>query len=180
MKKLALCLGLFILLLGVTSLTVFKKSENTAKLLDKQDSVNGAIYGMPLCNWSAEELPRVLSENSSISLKINTKNTEQVDCETVLGLRAPGFDVSPAKDEQKVNLKPDATGSLSWIISPRKTGTYEVALTDNINTKSYGLIVKNIYGLNSFQTRALSWLGTIFGPMLTVPWWWDRLKKKSK
>ena len=82
--------------------------------------------------------------------------------------------------EEEINLKTKENGSMSWIISPRKTGTYEIAVSDPLNSKVFGINVTNMFGLSAVQAKSASILGTIFGPMLTVPWWWEKWFQRKK
>jgi hypothetical protein len=111
---------------------------------------------------------------------INLHNKSERDCESNISLRAPGFDISPPKEEQKITIPPKNSGSLSWIIIPRKTGSYDLIVADVLNTKIIGITVTNLFGLSPTQAKAFSILGSLFGPMFTVPWWWDRWQRKSK
>ena len=88
-----------------------------------------------------------MSENKTEGLTINLKSPKETECESTISLQAPGFDISPSKEEQTVNLPPAKSGSISWILSPRKTGTYEISVSDQINTKIFGITVNNIFGL---------------------------------
>ena len=108
-----------------------------------------------------------------------TKNLDE-NCRSLISLRSPGFDISPAKDEQTISLNKGGKGSLSWIITPRKSGTFDIALSDSTNTKIYGISVTNILGLSAFQAKIASIFGGLFGPMFTIPWWWDKLRGRSK
>ena len=80
------------------------------------------------------------------------------------------------REEQKIALAAGATGSLSWIVSPRRTGTFQIAVSDILNTQILGVTVKDEYGLTAAQAKLLALVGSILGPMLTVPWWLDRFK----
>ena len=173
-------LGTLVLIVSFWSGANIRKNEKIASRLDDNKTVNAVIMGPPPCRWEVLPPERVISENSNQAVVINTLNTGDEDCESVLYLQAPNFTKSPSKDEQKIVLPVGGSGSISWIITPNKTGSYQIAVTDDVSTKIFGIVVNNMFGLNSLQAKILSVLGTLFGPMLTVPWWWDRLKKNKK
>lgn len=155
------------------------KKEAVSK--DKTDQNYGIVEDPLPCKWSVEEPERVQSENKSQSVLIKVVNDyPDEECESAVSLRAPGFDVSPVKEEQKINLKPNTEGSMSWIISPKKAGSYEIAISDPLNSKVYGINVTNMFGFSAVQAKTASFVGTIFGPMLTVPWWWEKWFQKRK
>lgn len=174
-----LLIGILLFLLGIYFRYDIKNRESVATRLDKSDTKHGIVDGPPLCSWEATLPERVMAENKTQAVTINTKNETDTTCETSLFLRAPGFDISPAKDEQNISLETGKSGSISWIITPRKVGSYEIALTDNLNTKVFGVSVNNMFGFTAVQAKILSSLGTLFGPMLTIPWWWERLRRRK-
>lgn len=177
-QVLAVC-GLIILLTAVMFNNGIAKGERIAASLNNETKSHGIIDGPPPCNWEIKDPEPVMSENKTQAILINTSNLLDENCETLLYLRAPNFDISPNKEEQKIVLESTSSGSISWIITPKKTGSYELSITDNLNTKIYGINVKNMFGLTAVQAKIASTLGTVFGPMLTIPWWWDRLRKKT-
>lgn len=156
-----------------------KNGEMAAVSLDDEKNAFGIIEGPMPCSWEVSPPERVMSENKSQAFVVEVSNAGDFECESALSLRAPGFDISPSKEEQKISLKVGDSGSISWIISPRKAGNYDIAVSDILNTKIFGINVTNMFGLSAVQAKSASFLGTIFGPMLTVPWWWDRLRQRK-
>ena len=179
-KKLFALAGLVI---SIFSVILIVKNNSEEKKAVRRDEVKKifAIVGEdtpPSCNWNVKMPDRVMTENTSQAIIAETSNSAKKNCETYLSLLAPGFDVQPAKEEQKINLEPNRKGSASWIITPQKSGNFELTVSDIINTKIFGVNVTNMFGLNAFQAKILSVLGSLFGPMFTIPWWWDRFKKR--
>lgn len=180
MKKFVAVIGLSILVLSLGIVKVLNLGKSKALVLNDEKTSYGTIVSdIPPCTWDIEDPEPVMAENKTQAIVINLSSSKESECETLLTVRAPGFDTSPSKESQTVNLPADKKGSISWILSPRKTGVYDIAVTDDINTKIYGVTVNNIFGLSVIQAKIASFFGTLFGPMLTVPWWWDRLRKKK-
>lgn len=179
MTKVLSVIGLIIFLVSILFIKSLEKGEQYAYSLDTQSESYGYTLGPPPCKWEVTPPERVINENKSVSVLVSTKNELDEPCESILYLRAPNFDLSPASDNQKVALSATSSGSISWIITPRRTGSYELSITDNMNTKIMGITVKNMFGLSAVQGKLASMAGTVFGPMLTIPWWWDRFKKKK-
>lgn len=183
MKKMLVgILGIALFLVAILLHFSDKNGEALAIKLDDEKKSYGMIGDdvAPPCSWEATPPERVVSENKSTSVTVAVSNTMDVGCESSISLRAPNFDLSPSKEEQKISLTSGSKGSLSWIITPRKTGTFEIAVSDILNSKIFGISVTNVFGLSSMQAKLFSGLGSIFGPMLTVPWWWDRLRGKKQ
>jgi hypothetical protein len=180
-KKLVAFIGLVLFLFAIVTSKVLKKGEEKALALDDQKTSYAVVQGDLLpCTWNVKPPEKVMSENSTQSVVVEATSSKDEECESFLSLRAPGFDISPSREEQTINLAKDSKGSISWILSPRKTGTFDASVSDMIDTKIFGVTVTNIFGLSTVQAKSASFLGTIFGPMLTVPWWWDRFKPKKK
>lgn len=177
-------------ILGIVGVSLFAASimlarnvvsgEKLAFQLNDEKKSYGMIEGPLPCTWTVEPPPRILSENKSQAVVISFKNPLDSACESTISLRAPNFNLSPAKKEQKISLPAGADGSLSWILSPQKTGTFEIAVSDVLNTKVFGITVTNTFGLTAGQAKLFSLLGTLFGPMFTVPWWWEKLRQRKQ
>ena len=186
MKKSFIAIIGVILFLGAYYLKdSIRVGENKATALNNTKHVFGMISddAPPPCSWIVIPPEKVMSEDKTQSVVVGFENSEKKPCETYLSLRAPSFDTTPSKDEQKISVPPGKTGSISWILTPRKTGTFEVAVSDILNTNIYGITVTNIFGLNATQAKIFSMLGTLLGPMLTAPWWvdkWFQRKKKQE
>ncbi len=180
-KKLLSIVGVLLLLFSIfLGSKILQAEQQAAKLNDTEKSYGMIDDTIPMCNWEAQPPEKVMNEDKSQAILINTSNPTDKTCETYLSLRAPGFDISPSKEEQKITVPAQGKGSVSWVITPDKTGTFVVTISDTLNTKIFGITVTNIFGLNAFYAKILSALGGLFGPMLTVPWWWDRIKGRKQ
>jgi hypothetical protein len=184
MKKAVFLFGITIFLLALFLGFNLRMYENRAISRDTKKT----IFAMqsedtpPACAWSVNSPDRVMPENKSQAVIIQTSNPSDKNCETYLTIQAPGFEIRPSKEEKKIALPASGKGSQSWILTPIRSGTFEVTFSDIINTKIYGISVTNTFGLTAFQAKISSIVGGIFGPMLTVPWWWEKilLKRKKK
>lgn len=178
-------IGIFLFLWSLALGHNLRTSEKQASSLDRNKHIFAMIDGDILpCVWDTKPPEHVMAENKSQAILVQVKNTDKKKkCSTMLSLHSPGFDTSPPKDSQSITLPPANKGSLSWIMTPRKTGTYEIAVSDIINTQIFGVTVTNVFGLTTAQAKVFSILGSLFGPMLTVPWWiekwWVRRQKKD-
>ncbi len=172
-------LALFLLALGA-GISILGISQS-AQSRDQFDKGYGSVAGdTPLCLWEINSTQRVLSENASHSITINATNAYDVDCESVLTFLAPGFDISPRKEDLIVTAKPKCQGSIAWVVTPQKSGSFEIVVTDGIDTRIIGITVTNILGLTAAQAQIFSVLGTLFGPMFTIPWWIDRVQQRKR
>lgn len=184
-KTLVAAIGILVLASALFLNSTVQNGEKKAAALNNTKKVFGMISddAPPPCVWDVQPPEKVMSEDKTQSVVVRFKNPEKKPCETYLSLRAPNFDTTPSKEELKISVPPGKTGSVSWILIPRKTGTYELAISDILNTSIYGITVTNIFGLNASQAKILSMLGSLFGPMLTIPWWvdkWFQRKKKQE
>ena len=179
-KLLFALIGVLLLIICLSLYTHVTNAEKIAAAKDTTKTSHGDVMGPPMCSWKVETPERVISENKTLAILIKVSNPEKQACETQLSLRAPGFDYSPVRDEQQIKLAPNKHGAISWILTPRKPGTFDLAVSDIINTQIFGVNVTNIFGLSSGQAKLFSVVGSIFGPMLTVPWWFEIWRQKRK
>lgn len=175
-KTLLALIGALLFIASITLGLNLRQGNQQALAMDDEKQVFGMISdeGPPPCTWAVTEPERVMSENKSQAVVVEAINNFDKDCESILALRAPGFDISPSREEQKISVPASNKGSLSWILTPRKTGTFEVSVSDILNTKILGITVTNVFGLSTTSAKIFSLIGTLLGPMITVPWWWDR------
>lgn len=172
--------GLLCLVVGLGVGGLLLGSLGLAALRDATDEGHGYVEGPPLCMWEASLSRRVMAENETQAVQVSVTNPFTQACQSTLTLRAPSFDLSPSKDQQAVTVPPGRQGALSWIITPRKTGVYEVAVADELTTRTLGLSVTNVFGLNAFQAQLLAGLSSFLGPMLTAPWWFDKWQQRHR
>lgn len=177
--------GILLFVFGIFLSNTLRNGERSASSLDGKKTVFGMISdeGPPPCSWDAKSPERVMADNKSQAVVIEVKNTDKKTCESILSLQAPSFETSPPKDEQKITVPAGKAGSLSWILTPRKPGTYQIAVSDILNTKIFGITVTNMFGLTATQAKTFSFFSGLLGPMLTVPWWvdkWFQRKKKQE
>ncbi|KKS46686.1 hypothetical protein A3J20_02750 [Candidatus Gottesmanbacteria bacterium RIFCSPLOWO2_02_FULL_42_29] len=179
-KKLIALAGILLIAASLYILFRLNQGEKLAASRDSKKQSYGFVEGPLPCNWEVKNPEKVMSESKSQAIVINVSNPTGETCQSVISVRSPGFDTSPSKDEQTISLKKDGKGSISWIITPRKSGSFDIALSDTLNTKIFGITVTNIFGLNALQAKIASVLGGLFGPMFTIPWWWDKLRGRGK
>ena len=173
--------GILLFIFSVGSYLIVQLAENRAQALDDENKSYGMISGEFLpCSWEVKAPERVMTESKSQAILVDFSNPTDATCASTLALQAPGFDISPMKEEQEIVLQPHKNGSLSWILSPRKVGTYDIAVSDTLDTHVFGISVTNVFGLSAPIIKSGSILGSLFGPMFTVPWWWDRMRKRKE
>lgn len=183
MQRLVIALfGMFLFVSGIFLGFGILQSRQQAVALDKEDRRYGAIIGdvMP-CSWQAIPPERVFTENETQAVVVQATNPlEDQECRSAISLRAPGFDISPLKEEQQITVPAQSKGSLAWVLAPHKTGTYQITVSDVLDTKVFGVTVTNVFGLSAAQAQLFSLLGTLFGPIFTVPWWLDKWRERKE
>ena len=178
MRTILAVAGVLLFLLGLVLAFSLIVGALRAASLDDSKTIYAAISedAPPFCTWEASISARVMTQNTSQAVLLKVSNPADRDCQSTISLRAPGFEISPAREEQKIALPAGGAGSLSWIVTPHRTGTFQIAVSDILNTQILGVTVKDEYGLTATQAKLLALVGSFFGPMLTVPWWVDKLK----
>lgn len=180
--------GLFGLLLGVSL------SLSRAQVVANALARDGVDVGDPLGNDTEERLlcrrplvsvdlaDRVMSEDDEQALTVVVGNqVDEVACVVNVQLAALRFDVSPpALSQTSMELASGETQSFVWLIAPRRTGEHTIIVTANEELRSLGVTVRTWLGLTAGQARVASWLATLLGPVLTLPWWLERWEKRRR
>jgi hypothetical protein len=176
-------LGILLLLLGLSSLLLLRQDRLSALEVDtnfnqsesaQPDSCRNIIQTVALSN-------RVMTEKESQTLRIVLANTEGVEtCHTAVRLAAVNFEVAPPAAERLVALEPGGNPvTLLWILKPKETGSFELAVTAGSETWILGIVVTNVLGFTAVQVQILSYISSLLGPMLTAPWWYEQWQKRQ-
>jgi hypothetical protein len=181
MRTILAVAGVLLFLVGLVLAFSLIVGALRAASLDETNTIHAALSedAPPFCMWEASISARVMTQNTSQAVLVKVSNPADRECQSTISLRAPGFDISPAREEQKIALAAGGAGSLSWIVTPHRTGTFQIAVSDILNTQILGVTVKDEYGLTATQAKLLALVGSFFGPMLTVPWWVDKLNLRK-
>ena len=145
--------------------------------------VPAAPVGGP-CVDALEEviLPRrTMSENDSQTITVVLSNHGAEICEQSVAINAPNFEISPAESTQLISIPPGiGTAQTGWVLTPKKQGTFEIVIRIGAEMQIVGLSVTNVLGLTPLQAQLLSSAGSVLGPMLTLPWWYERWQKRQE
>jgi hypothetical protein len=183
MKRGLITLGLLLFLLGLVLLWLLARADAGALAQDRQVLSSGIIdLNCSRVIRSVTIPSRTMSEGDSQTLRVVLANDAGQDtCKTTVLLLAPDFYPTPPLTARPVVLAPGGEiVILAWVLSPRDTGSFAVAVSAGNQTVTTGITVTNVLGLTAGQARTLSYLSTILGPMLTAPWWYEQWQKRRK
>lgn len=131
----------------------------------------------PLMDAQLEK--RIMSEKESQALKVILK-VYDAKCIATVTISAPKFDIGSDKAEKVINLKPLEERELIWVIAPKETGTYVIGISAGMDNMTLGVSVTNILGFSAKWAQVLFYIGGLFGPILTLPWWLEKYSKRKK
>lgn len=166
-------------LLGGIGLQVATDSASSAtpKRWDTAPNGNG---GSP-CELPLEDVvvPQRIVKGDSRSLDIYLSNNDDTeDCEVLVVINAPKFQISPREVEKRVSLPANTKQHTSWIVSPKETGNHEITIDAGyFDHASVVISVRTVIGLSAGQAQIVSYLTYFLGPILTLPWWLSLLQK---
>lgn len=190
-KVLAICGGFLLCIGGGLSLFILT-SEYKARSLDSPLDVLGCDTCSrppvpPSCSKEAFyftklHVSKVMSVSESQKLTASVFNWGEKTCRVSIILDAPNFTTSSEK-KQTFSIARYETTEFKWVLSPDKPGTYSVIVSittgddvaEIIDSKDVGISVTNVFGLQANQVSLLSMLSAAFGPILTIPFWLDKL-----
>ncbi|MFZ0546771.1 MAG: hypothetical protein WAM60_15095 [Candidatus Promineifilaceae bacterium] len=183
-NRITAILGVLLFLLGAASLLLLIQDRSAAQDAD-ESVIGGGASEQSECKNVIQEVSlskRVMTEKESQTLKVVLANlTGLATCDTTVRLAALDFELAPATTERAVSLETDGKPvTLIWVMKPRETGSFELAVTAGNVTEILGVVVTNVLGLTAVQIQVLSYLSTLLGPMLTAPWWYEHWQKRKK
>jgi hypothetical protein len=120
---------------------------------------------------------RVISVAESLPLSVLLRNDDTRSCTAEATLKVAKFDVSPAETSQKVTLAPGAASTLVWVIAPKEPGNFTIVVSSGFEHRALGVSVRTVLGLSARLAGALTLLGLVVGPAITIPWWLDQWRK---
>lgn len=180
MRRAFAFLGLLLLLAGLGLGWYLFSQARQAQNLDASfsgESLDGACaHPQPVIEVSN----RTMSESDTQAIRVHLTNTSEADCTVTVMLNAPNFDLGLSGAAQSIVVPAAGTATLSWIIAPKKVGTFEVTVQSGADTAVAGLTVVNVLGLSASQLQLLSLLSTFLGPMLSAPWWFELFRSRSR
>jgi len=183
-KRITAVLGTLLFLLGVVSLLLVWRDQAAARSVDESFplSESGEESSCQNIIQEASLSKRVMTEKESQTLTIVLANLSGLEtCHTTVRLAALDFEIAPPVTEREVALEPDGKPvTLLWILKPRETGSFEIAITAGNQVQVLGIVVTNVLGFTAGQVQILSSISSLLGPMLTVPWWYEQWEKRKK
>ena len=181
-RKILVVVGIVLLAIGLLLYLLLSLNYQNAMEMDGVVSSQAPVFEA-MCSQVAIEADvekRIMSEQESQLLQLFLRTASPTNCTAVVDLNVVNFNVSPSETHREVMLRPEITTALTWVISPQKTGQYTIAVTVNDAIITLGITVTTVLGLTAAQAQAVSVFGTVLGPMLTIPWWYEQWQKRKK
>jgi hypothetical protein len=196
-KKPLFMIGITILLIAIIYGSSLLITSLRARSADTSNIETGGGGGGDR-NWCGREnfeiaevspSDRVISDKDSLAITAVLSNKGSEDCDIMLSLTAPTFDVDPA-EKQLVVLKPGLrTETFIWLLVPKKQGSFQARLSADLDNSStlhqlIGLTVTDVLGFTPRWAKVISILGTFVGSTFTLPklmeWYQEWKKKREK
>jgi len=174
-RKSAALLGVALMCLLPATLVPYLRDYWRASALDKEwVSASAGECVNPLLHIMQFQRSFVVGE--SYNIQISVVNESESTCEANIEVDAAAFDVKP--DKKTITLQPGKTVDLHLNISPKSVGDQVINVTANGAESSVNFVVRDAHLLNRWQSLALSLVSSVGGPLLTVPWWIEFLRKR--
>jgi hypothetical protein len=145
---------------------------------------------------------QIMTESESQAVVAEIVNNSRVTCEFTAELYALTFVVMPDKAKQVVVLPPNQRTTVRWFIAPSKVGNFHMFVSADSrplvyqypgnNKQEYASVgiegsnepmhirVTNIFGFTAFEANLLSLVGSLLGPALTLPFWYEKCQRRKK
>jgi hypothetical protein len=119
---------------------------------------------------------QIVGESFNLSCRLQAKEDESCDAE--VSVLASAFDVSP-KEPRKIAIARDEV-QLWWNLTPKYPGDQTLLVTVLNEQHSLGFVVREAKLLPDWAGLVASAVCFLFGPILTVPFWVDRIEKRRE
>ncbi len=132
------------------------------------------------CTLEEVAVPRVMSVRESHPLVVNVVREEGPPCESTVEVSATNFEFSPGELHRTIMLDAGRfRDTATWVMSPKQTGEYTIVVNTGADVQTFGVVVTNVLGFRAKPAQIITYVGSVLGPMLTVPWWLDRIKSRG-
>jgi hypothetical protein len=132
------------------------------------------------------ELPRhVMAEGESQVLAVTLENTATESCEVRAMINAANFVVQPS-EEFRTSVPPVGKGTtqLAWSIAPQTKGEQQlvISIASGLEARQarVSILVTDVWGFKPRVAQFFSLLGVVMGPMLTVPYWYEKWRSREE
>lgn len=178
LQKMSSLIGIIGLIVSLGFSTNLILGEFRARLLDYMELRLSPVPCDP--NMTIEADKRIITENESVVININLFYPSKNQCEVDVYLFTPNFDISPQEESQTAVFTD--TARVVWVLSPRKFGTYQIAVGAGAHHGSIGITVTNGIGMSAYQVQWFTYIGAFLGSAFSLPWlytiWQERKKEK--
>ena len=136
---------------------------------------------------------KTISDEKNLGLTVSLSPAgSKVGCRDTVVLDAPNFKtnakekdvaVPPVASTSNGKAEKDkmaaSTKEFSWNLNPQETGQAKIGVTTNKGSDYAQVTVENELDVTKLlidTSQILSGLGVLLGPVLTIPWWFDKLR----
>lgn len=119
---------------------------------------------------------RILTKESTATVTVTLTNSNAyVPCIVDASLIGTAFKIAPS-EPRKTQVDPKGSVTIQWSVRPEVEGNHDLLLSvPPAPGRTIGVVVTSSWGLLPEQSRWLSLAGSILGPLLTVPWWLEKI-----
>jgi hypothetical protein len=138
---------------------------------------------VPLCQVKLLNMDRHVRVHQSFNLIVEAiLGGKDTACESTLQVLATAFDVEP--HAAKVVLKNDQIRRVYFNFLPKEAGSQQIVVINTTKDGDGTEIVRqvSVYEYPFIPPGISFWfstIATVFGGILTIPWWLERLHRKS-
>lgn len=123
-----------------------------------------------------EQMREFMEEQEYLNYERGLEDSDG-SCDAQVELYAPAFVITPAEASRTVEVPVlPKTASVGWVLTPTKVGTHKIVVQAGNTIATIGISITNNLGLPLWVTKYLSVIIAFFGPALTFPWLYDRIK----
>jgi hypothetical protein len=148
---------------------------------------NGSqVRSLPECTVTLEDVDRAVMLNRSFNMLVDVRlGSSAFACRSRVELSAAAFDVKPEFVECNLSkASAQQTQQVYFNVLPKEAGTQQVVFTHSGDGGGASRTMEfTVYEYPYVPPDVSFWfprIGTLFGGMLTIPWWIELFRKRSK
>ena len=184
MKKVFAFIGtsLIVAALGVSVRSHFLEkttaSHYTTSPNDAAAAAGTSDPGDQPCHLEFLPIERVQQVGQSFTIVAVVRPTEGEGCEIAVEAYASAFKVEPKQFSRSEARGPRAR-KLHFNVLPKEPGKQELSFGNASETYTFEIEVRQYPFVPAKISFWFPMLGGVFGGMLTIPWWLERVRKKK-
>jgi hypothetical protein len=158
--------------------------KNTAPApLDSELIANAPPPGVPTeftCRVQFPQIEKIQRLNHSLTIVASVAGFRELPCRTKLEVSASAFKVEPKSVDVKMDRNPPGAKLVFFSVLPQEVGEQQLIFQRSDGHDIYTIEVQQYPGIPPGVSQWFPLVTTLFGGILTIPWWLERIERRKR